>query len=158
MRKEQADYHQAREQLEKSKMPKPDFYDHCLPKDSKLRDIMKRIDQLFQAYIKDQFVTRTSGRYAKKLYVGIVNSLERLYSAPNSRYEEHSGKFGQIIMLSLLEMASVEETKRIEDEVIGLAKWKYGEKLVENANNGGNGVRESTVNETRFFLYICFEA
>ena len=58
---------------------------------------MKIINPVFKAHIEDQSVTRTTGRYQKKLYVGIVNSVERI----TKRYEEHSGKFGQIILLSL---------------------------------------------------------
>ena len=60
-------------------------------------------------------------------------------------------------MLSLLEMASVKETKRIEKEVVAMAELMYPG-FVANACDGGGGVRTSEKYPPRFFLYICFEA
>jgi len=158
-RKEHAKHEQALEQRENSKMPKPGFYDHCLlPKGCKsVARIMKIIDPVFKAHIEGQFVTRTSGRFPKKLYVGIVNALERLYRGSSNRYKEHKGTFGQIIMMALLEMENAQDTAYMESEVIETAKVCYPG-LVENARGGGGGVVDSIRYEPRFFLYICFEA
>jgi len=145
-REEESMHLQAWNQLERNKMPKADVYDHRVPSggNASLCDIMERINEVYNEYIEGT---------EKRLYVGIVNSLERL----KQRHGEHEGTFNNLIMLALLEMSSLEETAKIEDEAIKMSKMLYKERCL-NRHNGGNGITESSVNATRYFLYICFEA
>ena len=105
---------------------------------------MKRINEVYNEYIKDT---------EKKFYVGIVNSLERL----KERLREHEGKFNHLIMLLLHEMGTGVEISAMESSIITHVKVAYKDRCV-NINDGGNGVTESKVNDTRFCLYMCFEA
>ena len=136
---------QAWKQLEKDQVPNSGVYDHRIPSDGNaIVELMHRINGVHEEYIKDT---------KKKFYVGIVNSLERL----KQRHGEHGGKFNHLIMLALHEMANETETKTIEDTVIAHVKFAYKDRCV-NINRGGNGVTESKVNESRYCLYMCFEA
>ena len=145
-REEESMHLQAWNQLERNKMPKADVYDHRVPSggNASLCDIMERINEVYNEYIKDT---------EKKFYVGIVNSLERL----KERLREHEGKFNHLIMLLLHEMGTGVEISAMESSIITHVKVAYKDRCV-NINDGGNGVTESKVNDTRFCLYMCFEA